>query len=353
MKIYKNCESFSFLISTYVVFFIQIMYVYNIEDDLSTEEKQINQVLIVHKFIYCFIFLMTFFTHFVTSFFDPGFITRSNNKQMLEFYESVHKDIIKIKKNYEKFNLIPKEENSSDEENEHSDDENAPNTISNPNESSRIEIINNFDNDIFQKKKKNIQNIPSKKYDFEISRCNTCFVLRPKETQHCSDCQYCVLGRDNHCPWMNNCIGFFNRKFFILFCIYSILAVGYSFLIYFYYVVFKNFRTFRRSFSRSIKGIFFMFFSFIYGGFCLTLLGDERKELLKEFKNYGDEKENLLKLKMRIIFGGNLSLKWFLPCFKGGKRNFNPVETKNKKEKKSKNKKRFKRGSQLSFVEDT
>ena len=47
---------------------------------------------------------------------------------------------------------------------------------------------------------------------------------------------------------------------------------------------------------------------------------------------------------MRIIFGGNLSIKWFLPCFRGGKTNLNFVETKNKKEKKIKNKKRFKRG---------
>ena len=355
MKIYKNCESFSFLISTYFVFLIQILYVYNIEDDIIKEEKEINQVLIVHKFIYAFIFLMTFFTHFVTSFFDPGIINKSNNKQMLEFYNSINKDIIRIKKNYEKFNLIPKEENSSDEENEHSDGEDNPNTVSNPNESSRIEIINNFDNNIFNSnispKKEKISS--KNKYDFEITRCNTCFVLRPKEAHHCSDCQCCVLGRDNHCPWMNNCIGLFNRKLFILFCIYSVVAVGYSFLIYFYYVVFKNFRTFRRSFSRSIKGIFFLFFSFVYGGFCLTLVSDERKDLIKEFKNYGEEKENLLRLKMRIIFGGNLSLKWFLPCFKGGKRNFNPVETKNKKEKKSKTKKRFKRGSQLSFEEDT
>ena len=94
---------------------------------------------------------------------------------------SINKDIIRIKKNYEKFNLIPKEENSSDEENEHSDGEDNPNTVSNPNESSRIEIINNFDNNIFNpnisSKKEKISQ--KNKYEFEVTRCNTCFVLRP------------------------------------------------------------------------------------------------------------------------------------------------------------------------------
>ena len=332
MKFYKGCETFSFFISTYVIFLIQILYVYYIEDDISIEAKEKNQVLIIHKAIYAFFFFLTFFSHSVTSFFEPGIINKSNNKQMLEFYNSIYQGIFKAKKKYEKFNLISKDENSSDEEDENINDENSPN--------SRIEIINSIDTN--QKKRKGA----SKKYDFEINRCNECYVLKPKKSNHCSYCQCCILDGDNHCPWMNNCVGLFNRKFFILFCFYSVIAVGYSFLIYFYYVVIKNFGTFRKSFSRSLKGIFFSFFSFIYGGFCLTLIKEERKELLKEFKNYGEEIENLCKLKMRIIFGGNFSLKWFLPCFRGGKRYFNSVVNKNKKEKKSKSKikKRFRNG---------
>ena len=341
MKFYKNCESLSFFISTYVVFLIEILYVYYINDDICTEK---NQVLITHKEIFAFLFFMTICSHFFTSFIDPGIINKSNSKVLLEYYSLINKEINKTKQKYEKFNLLEKDDDLSDEENELSEDENSPNTISNLNDTSRIEIMNNLDNG--KKKKK----IVSKKYGFEVTRCNTCFVLRPKGAHHCSDCQCCVLDRDNHCPWMNNCVGLYNRKIYILFCLYSIISVAYAFCIYFYYVVIKNFPTFRKSFKRSMQGIFLLFISFVYGGFCLTLMGDERKNVIKEFKSYGDEKERLMKLRMRIIFGGKFSPKWFLPCFKGGKGYYDPsMASKNKKDNIRKIKKKFKNVSQTSF----
>ena len=37
---------------------------------------------------------------------------------------------------------------------------------------------------------------------------------------------------DHHCPWINNCIGFYNRKYFIQLLIYFLLSVFYLDIIY-------------------------------------------------------------------------------------------------------------------------
>lgn len=50
-----------------------------------------------------------------------------------------------------------------------------------------------------------------------------CHVFKPERCHHCSVCNRCVLNMDHHCPWINNCVGFYNRKIFILLLIYSLV----------------------------------------------------------------------------------------------------------------------------------
>ena len=46
------------------------------------------------------------------------------------------------------------------------------------------------------------------------------------QTRQCA-CR-CVLKMDHHCPWMHNCIGFYNHRYFVLFVFYLCLGSTYA-----------------------------------------------------------------------------------------------------------------------------
>lgn len=69
-----------------------------------------------------------------------------------------------------------------------------------------------------------------------------CNVFKPERCHHCSACNRCVLNMDHHCPWINNCVGFWNRKYFMLLLIYVLLTTYFIFfsLVYDFLMSIKN-----------------------------------------------------------------------------------------------------------------
>lgn len=58
--------------------------------------------------------------------------------------------------------------------------------------------------------------------------CQRCDTYRPPRSHHCKICKRCIRKMDHHCPWVNNCIGEKNQKYFIQFLFYTGILCVYA-----------------------------------------------------------------------------------------------------------------------------
>ena len=321
MSFYKDAGGLFLFILCQINFILQFFFIYLITFDESS-------ILIFHKIItYIFLFLEVY-SYIKTSIVNPGEISINNNKEIIEFYYQVHEPLIKRalyiieKKTPEvvKQIILGKTGNEiskdSEEQNEEIDSNNSDK------DDYKFEPVSCI-NDKMKK-------IIEEKYKMKVSRCFNCYVIRPINSHHCCICHKCFLEQDHHCPWVNNCIGLFNKKFFLLFLFYGFIQIIYSFILFFYYSIYKNYKKTKNvdfDILMIIIDVFSIIFGLIQSIVSIMLLWDQYDGIVTDctqcdFKRGILWEKSTVKQQFQIIFGGIFNYKWLLPFFPGGNKIF-------------------------------
>ncbi|EDV21684.1 expressed hypothetical protein [Trichoplax adhaerens] len=154
--------------------------------------------------------------------------------------------------------------------------------------------------------------------DMVVVKCVKCECIKPERAHHCRK-------MDHHCPWVNNCVGEYNQKYFVLFTMYICLSSIYSiFLGIRHFIICHSIEARNcKPFSLPATIVFvvaLLFEGLLFGLFTLimwssqmyAIANDETGiEALKSNKDGVQKKAWLMNFKE--VFGGSFSLLWFSP----------------------------------------
>ncbi|EYC43858.1 hypothetical protein Y032_0479g2229 [Ancylostoma ceylanicum] len=164
--------------------------------------------------------------------------------------------------------------------------------------------------------------------------CTRCESFRPPRAHHCRVCRRCIRKMDHHCPWVNNCVGEFNQKFFLQFLFYVGLSSTYSILVMVLSWVYDD-----EFASTGLKGpfgenahhakvlhsIFLSMESALFGMFVLAVSCDQLSAIFSEEtaveavqrrtrQAYKKSRRKGRVALLREVCGGGPLFSWFFPC---------------------------------------
>lgn len=154
--------------------------------------------------------------------------------------------------------------------------------------------------------------------------CARCETYRPPRAHHCRICQRCIRRMDHHCPWINNCVGERNQKYFIQFLIYvgalSVYAIALLGISWINGckgcsedIVLKE--------TRILHNIILFLESVLFGLFVAAILIDQLQSILsdetavEQIQRKGPYRPYKPKMVLlREVCGKEHPLLWLLPC---------------------------------------
>lgn len=157
-----------------------------------------------------------------------------------------------------------------------------------------------------------------------VFKCPKCVSIKPDRAHHCSVCQRCIKKMDHHCPWVNNCVGESNQKFFVLFtmyiCIISFHAL-YMSIHHFITCVGREWKTCSGVSppATTVFLIFLIFEALLFGIFTAIMCGTQVSAIcsdetgIESLKHDASHQKKGYWLSLKATFGHPFSWKWFSP----------------------------------------
>lgn len=159
-----------------------------------------------------------------------------------------------------------------------------------------------------------------------VTTCLKCRSYKPLRAHHCSTCGRCVRNMDHHCPWVNNCVGLGNQKFFILFVAYICISsfVGLGLLVFRLYYCGRMNWTGSCTYTDSWSPIHFILVgveSIVFSLFTLIMLCDQvcginndttTIEKIQHVEGPVGNKGSFIS-RLQRVFGRPTSWKWLVP----------------------------------------
>ncbi|KFB38703.1 hypothetical protein ZHAS_00006104 [Anopheles sinensis] len=158
----------------------------------------------------------------------------------------------------------------------------------------------------------------------EWTMCTRCETYRPPRAHHCRICKRCIRRMDHHCPWINNCVGERNQKYFLQFLLYVCALAVYSIfliVISWLYPCEDCHVDVSQAQSRMMHSVLLLLESALFGLFVIAIMVDQMHAILYDetaveaVQQKGPYRIHRPKMALLAeVCGRGHPMLWMLPC---------------------------------------